>query len=445
MPGDLELATLFFLQVAVILAAAHGLGAVFRRIGQPEVVAHMFAGMLLGASGLGWVLPGAAEALFPATVVLDGGAEAAHPSRSILYTVAQLAVALYMFCVGMNFDAGVLRRHARESAAVAATGFAVPVLAGAVLGLALVGDGRLFASDAAPWQVALFVAAATSVAALPVLARIIEESGLSGGRAGTIALGGAVVDDVVAWLLLAVTVAGYRGDPLSAAVTAAGTLLYVAAVVLLGRPLLRRIARSPAGGGERAGSTVAVLALLMLGAWFTEWIAIYAVFGAFLLGLAMPRGAFADRLRARIEPVTVSLLLPVFFCSAGLDIRLALLGGPGLVAITAAVAAVAFASKAGACTAASRLAGASWPDAAGLGVLMNARGLTGLVLIGIGLKEGLLTGTGYTVLAVTILLTTVAVAPGRALVHRLARRRPGPRTEGAPERVPAAEDGRPSG
>ncbi|PRX97674.1 cation:proton antiporter [Allonocardiopsis opalescens] len=426
MPTDLDLATRFFLQLAVILAAAHGLALVLRRIGQPEVVAHMLAGLLLGASGLGWIAPELSALLFPATAVLPGGTAVAHPSQSVLYVVGQLGVVCCMFCVGLGFDTGVLRRHARESSWVAAVGLGAPVLGGGLLGLLLAGDDRLFPPDVADRVAVLFVAAAVAVAALPVLARIVAERGLTGTRAGTIALGGAVADDVAAWTLLAVAIATHRAEPLVAVVTAAGTLLYVAAVLVLGRPLLRRLAA--ADGRVGAGAAVVVLGLLMLGAWFTELVQIYAVFGAFVLGLATPLGPLADRLRALLEPVTLALLLPVFFVHAGAAVRLAALDSAGLVLIAALVVAAAFATKAGACALASRAAGASWRDAAGLGVLMNARGLTGLVLIGIGLREGLITGAGYTLLAIAILATTVAVAPGLALVDRLlpadAARRP---------------------
>jgi Kef-type K+ transport system membrane component KefB len=191
----------------------------------------------------------------------------------------------------------------------------------------------------------------------------------------------------------------------------------VAVAAVLGRPIFGRLsAWGLRGQTIRPELLIVVLLLVMLCSWYTELIGVYAVFGAFIAGLTVPRGQLVEELRGRLMPLTGGLMLPLFFVYAGMDIQLRALDSVALVGITVLVIAVAFLSKAGACSLASRLAGASWRDAAGLGFLMNARGLTGLVLIGIGLQEGILTVTGYTILAVTVLLTTLAVAPGRRLV-----------------------------
>ena len=417
MPSNLSLATQFFLQLAVVLLACHLVGALFQRLGQPHVVGQMVAGMLLGPSGLGLLFPEMQAWMFPPTLTLAGGLEITHPTRITHYVISQVAVALYMFVVGMSFDTRVLADHAKEAGIVAAVGSVLPVMAGCALGLWLGVDPRLFGETTSVWQITVFLAAATSVAALPVLARIVEEAGLVGTRTGTIALASAVVDDVIAWTLLAVAVAAHRGNPVLVAVTAGGTIAYVAVAAVLGRPIFGRLsAWGLRGQSIRPELPIVALLLVMLSSWYTELIGVYAVFGAFIAGLTVPRGQLVVELRGRLMPLTGGLMLPLFFVYAGMDIRLRSLDSVALVGITLLVIAVAFLSKAGACSVASRLAGASWRDAAGLGFLMNARGLTGLVLIGIGLQEGILTVTGYTILAVTVLLTTLAVAPGRRLV-----------------------------
>jgi Kef-type K+ transport system membrane component KefB len=417
MPSNLNLATQFFLQLTVVLLACHLIGMLFQRLGQPHVVGQMVAGVLLGPSCLGLFFPELLAWLFPPTLALADGVTIPHPTRITHYVISQVAVALYMFVVGMTFDTSILAHHAREAGIVAAVGSLFPVLAGCLLGFWLGVDPRLFGEGADLWQVAIFLAAATSIAALPVLARIVEEAGLTGTRTGTIALASAVVDDVIAWTLLAVTVAAHRGNPIVAAITAGGTVAYVAVVLTIGRPIFGRLSRWGLRGREiRPELVIMVLLLVMLCSWYTELIGVYAVFGAFIAGLSVPRGPLVEELRSRVMPLTSGLLLPLFFVYAGMDVQLRAIDSLALAGILALVIVVAFVSKAGACTVASQMAGASWQDAAGLGFLMNARGLTGLVLIGIGLQEGILTVAGYTILTITVLLTTLAVAPGRRLV-----------------------------
>lgn len=280
MPSNLSLATQFFLQLAVVLLACHLVGALFHRLGQPHVVGQMVAGMLLGPSGVGLFFPETQAWLFPSTLTLAGGLEIPHPTRITHYVLSQVAVALYMFVVGMSFDTRVLADHAKEAGIVAAVGSALPVLAGCALGLWLGVDSRLFGETTSVWQVTVFLAAATSVAALPVLARIIEEAGLTGTRTGTIALASAVVDDVIAWTLLAVAVAAHRGNPVLAAVTAGGTIAYVAVAAVIGRPIFGRLsAWGLRGQSIRPELLIVVLLLVMLCSWYTELIGVYAVFG----------------------------------------------------------------------------------------------------------------------------------------------------------------------
>lgn len=321
-----------------------------------------------------------------------------------------------MFLVGMTFDTRMLAHLAREAGIVAAGGSLFPVLAANLLGIWLGVDPRLFGEMASVWQVVIFLAAATSVAALPVLARIIEGAGLTGTRTGTITLASAVVDDVIAWTLLAVTVAAFHRNLVVAAITAGGTVAYVAVVLTVGRPLFGRFSRWGMRGQEiRPELVILSLLLVMLWPWSTELIGVYAVIGAFIAGLSVPRGPLVEELRSRVMPLTNGLLLPLFFVYAGMDVQLRAINSAALAGILALVLAVAFVSKEDACTQASHLAGATWRDAAGLGFLMNARGLTGLVSIGIGLQEGILTVAGYTIVALTVLLTILAVAPGRRL------------------------------
>jgi Kef-type K+ transport system membrane component KefB len=159
------------------------------------------------------------------------------------------------------------------------------------------------------------------------------------------------------------------------------------------------------------GTLVPLLALLMLCAWVTDRVGIHSVFGAFVAGVVMPRGRFAREVTAAIEPLTLSLLLPVFFVYSGLNTRLNLLLDPSLLAVATGVILLAFLCKMGGCTIASRLAGMSWRDATALGTLMNARGMMELILVNIALEKGIITPGLFTILVLMALLTTLVASP----------------------------------
>jgi Kef-type K+ transport system membrane component KefB len=155
----------------------------------------------------------------------------------------------------------------------------------------------------------------------------------------------------------------------------------------------------------------------MAGAWITDHIRLYAVFGAFVLGMAMPRGAFADRLRDKIEPLTTGLIVPLFFVFSGLNTRIGLLDTPHLWAVAGVVLLVATAGKGLACAAAARFSGYGAAESAAVGALMNARGLMELILLNIGLERGLITPTLFTLLVLMAVTTTLAASPVFELVR----------------------------
>jgi Kef-type K+ transport system membrane component KefB len=199
----------------------------------------------------------------------------------------------------------------------------------------------------------------------------------------------------------------------------AGTLVYVAIVRLLVDPYLRRLAaRADAAGEVSQGAFGILLMLLMLGAWFTDRVGVHAVFGAFILGTAVPRGIVTREVQRYIGPVTIGLLVPLFFVYSGLHTRLGLVDTAGLWLLTAAVFAVACVGKGVACWLAARLNGASPAEALGIGTLMNARGMMELILLNIGLERGLITPTLFTILVLMTLGTTLMASPLFGLVYR---------------------------
>jgi Kef-type K+ transport system membrane component KefB len=299
---NLDLSVLFFLQVAVILATCRLMGALARRLGQPVAVGEMVAGVVLGPSLFGAVAPVWHAALFP------------PQSMTIIFAVAQVGIALYMFLVGVEFRTDLLRDRAPSAVAVSVAGMAVPFLLGGVIALAVYADGMMFRPTVTPAQAFLYLGAAMSITAFPMLARIVQERGLAGTPLGTLALAAGSMDDAAAWCVLAVLLATLGGAPMIAVAAIGGGVLYTLVVLLALRSALRPLGRQVEQRGAMSHQMLGfVLTLAMLGSWFTDWIGIYAVFGAFVLGTAMPRGRFADEVQRLLAPLTVGLLLPLFF------------------------------------------------------------------------------------------------------------------------------------
>lgn len=426
MSGNFQLALHLFLQLAALLASCRIAGRVMRSLGQPQVVGEMVAGVLLGPSLLGWVAPAVGKMLFPTTLSVAVGEatrEITHPSMTILYALAQLGLVLYMFLIGMQLDTELLAQHSGRTAGISAAGILIPMALGGALGVFLAGNHLLFPHGIAGWQAALVVASAMCVTAFPVLARILHEAGLVRTRLGSMALGAAAFDDAAAWCLLACVLASIRGSIQLAAVTILGGIAYALVMYFIGRPLFRWFDRvTERDRGVKPETLTLALLVLMLCAWITDVIGIHAVFGAFTLGLAMPRGAFIRGVVTSLEGVTVALLVPIFFVYAGLGTKLGLLVQPELFWIAVGTTALAFLCKGGGCVLAARLGGLNWREATEMGVLMNAHGMMELILAGIALERGLITPGMYTILVLMAIITTLAATPLFNLVRNSARR-----------------------
>jgi Kef-type K+ transport system membrane component KefB len=388
------------LQVAVILAACGLVGAVAARFQQPPVVGQMIAGILLGPSLLGLLLPQAQRFVFaPGTLAVTNG-------------LGQLGVVLFMFLVGLELDFGLLRRDGRAGAAVAISGMAAPMLMGSLLAVAIAGDPRFFPAGQPSWVGVLFMGAATSVTAFPVMASIISEHGLLGTRMASLCLACGSFTDVAAWSLLAVALAGVAGSPVAAVTTLAGAVVF-AVVVLAGvRPLLCRLGLvSDRTGASQRRLLSTLLVMLMVAAFLTEQIGIHPAFGAFLLGAALPRTAPIATAVGRLGPLASALLVPLYFAYTGLHTRIGLIDSPQLVLLTVAVVAVACLSKGGACWLAARLNGQSREDALAVGVLMNARGVVELVILTTGLERHVITPTLFAIMVTMTIVTTLLPSP----------------------------------
>jgi Kef-type K+ transport system membrane component KefB len=390
----------FFLQLTIILLASRLVGGVIRGVGQPKVVGEMIAGILLGPSLLGLVAPSLHAALFP------------PDSLGLMSVVSQIGLVLYMFVVGAHLQADFITQAFRGAMLISLAGVIVPFAFGAGLAAALHGDGRYFAANVSLPQSMIYLGAAMSVTAFPVLARIIQERGIAGTALGTLALTAGATDDVVAWCLLALVLASFNQDPGIAVSAIAGAALYAGLVFVVLRPWLSTLGQSVERSGILSSGTLSfVLTLLMASAWFTDLIGVHAVFGAFVVGVAMPRGLLTQEVSRQVEPLATALLVPLFFAYSGLSTQFRLLWSVESIAAALVVIAIASVGKGAACWAAARLAGRPNRDALGIGALMNARGLMELIILNIGLERGLITPTLFTVMVLMTLVTTLAAGP----------------------------------
>jgi Kef-type K+ transport system membrane component KefB len=382
-----DAAALTLLGVAVVVVVGRAAGHLFERFSQPRVIGEVVAGIALGPSLLGhW-----SNGLFPA------------PTRPLLGVLASFGLVVFMFLVGLELDLRVLDgRHRRTSVVVAVWGTILPFALGLLLALAL--HPSHHAKDLGPF--ALFLGASMSITAFPVLARILQERRLYDKPLGVLAMASAACDDVLTWATLALVVALVASTgPLVFPYICAFAAAFTAFMVLVVRPQLGRFADREAG---EAGLVLAVAGVLAC-AFLTATIGIHTIFGPFLLGAVFPRGRLADQLRTRLAPVA-AVLLPVFFVTTGLNVDI---GGIGLQGVwqLALILLVACSGKLVGATLGARSRGVPMRESVALGILMNTRGLTELVVLDIGRQLGVLDRPLFTLLVVMAVATTVATAP----------------------------------
>ncbi|MGH7970934.1 MAG: cation:proton antiporter, partial [Limisphaerales bacterium] len=317
-----------------------------------------------------------------------------------------------MFLVGVELDIDMFRHRARSAMTVSAAGMLAPFVLGAGLALVLVKAPGLFSQRATVFEAMLFMGASLSITAFPMLARIIFERGLTGTPLGTLALAAGAIGDAGAWCVLAIVLASFGAGPAVAVKAIAGGVLYAVVVLTVGRKLLVGLGRRAEAESEVSLTLLGItLVLFLSGVWLTDSIGIHAVFGGFILGIAMPRGFFARELRRQLEPFAVVFLLPMFFTFSGLNTRLDILNSPRLLAAGGAIILVACLGKGGACWAAARLNGEDNRTALAVGTLMNSRGLMELIIVNIGLERGVILPPLFSLMVLMAIVTTLMATP----------------------------------
>jgi Kef-type K+ transport system membrane component KefB len=394
----MEPLNIILIQLILILASARAMGWFFGKMGQPSVVGEMTAGLMLGPSLFGALSPQLYELCFP------------PESFITLNTLSRLGVWLFMFLVGVELDLSVLRKVGRTALVVSQVSIALPLAFGCVLGLFLYpefSDAKVSAGG-----FALFIGAALSVTAFPVLARILKERGLTHTDLGVLAIACAAANDVTAWCLLAITIVlmhpGNAGGFLWW--NLAALLVFCGMMLLWVRPLLeKRISMRPRLSD---GLFSILMILLFISCLTTRLLGVHALFGAFLFGVVLPKKDWMiSGLNQRLEPVVAYVLLPLFFAFSGLRTDIALIHGARMWMVALLVIAVAVAGKFLGAMVPALLMGHDWRRSASLGALMNTRGLMELVILNIGLELGILSESLFSMMVIMALVTTYMTVP----------------------------------
>ena len=394
----------FFIAVAVVMLIARlfGMGAVALR--QPRVMGEVVAGIALGPTILGAFLPDIQAALFPKDII------------PILGVVAQLGLIFYMFLVGLEIDLSQLRGRLGQVAAISNASVALPMVLGIAVALPIF---ELVGPDTKFVAFALFMGVPMSITAFPVLARILVERRMLKRPVGALVLACAAVDDVTAWFLIAlataVAVAGSGADVVETILLA---VLFCLVMGLAVRPLLARASAAYDEAGRVPGGWIALIfAGVLLAAYTTEVIGIALIFGAFVMGLIMPRHAeLSEDVTRRVEDFVITLLLPLFFAYTGLRTNIGLLDRPELWLLTGILILVAVVGKMVGAVVAARFTGFDWRSSAVIGTLMNTRGLTELIVLNLALEKGVISEALFAMLVIMALVTTFMAGPALRLL-----------------------------
>ena len=383
------------LQLIVILIVVQVFGYLSVRIGQQWVIGEILAGLALGPSLLGAFFPGFKNFLFPASAL------------PTLQTLGEIGLVLYMFSLGTRLDTHLMLRQSRNAIVVSLSGIFLPLVSGAVLAYFLYPS--LAGSKATLPSFMLLVGTAMAITAFPVLARLLAEKNMLGTKVGTLALTCAAIGDALAWCLLALVIAIIHAKGLTSALLTLGlTLLFIGIMFTVVRPLL-------AYADRRISSKRVLIALslvlLLLSAYFTNAIGIHPVFGAFLMGIILPRKTtYIEQVRS-LDHVNNILFLPLFFVYSGLRTQIGLIGAPVLWLICLLVLVIACMGKILGSTLPIRWMGETWKESLTLGILMNTRGLVELIVLNIGLDLGVLSPTLFAMLVIMALVTTMMASP----------------------------------
>jgi Kef-type K+ transport system membrane component KefB len=399
---------LLLLQIIAILLVSRIVGWFFIKIGQPTVIGEILAGIILGPSLLGYFYPDTFQFLF------------APESLGNLYILSQVGLVLFMFVIGMELNLGMLRNKMGSTYVISHASIIIPYFMGMLFAYFVYEEFAAGHTDFLSF--ALFIGISMSITAFPVLARIVQEKGLSKSHLGQISIACAAFDDVTAWSLLAGVIAiAKTGSFVSSLYTIGFSLVYIFLMIFVVKPFMHKIGKIYSNSETLNRNMVAFIFLLLtLSALATQLIGIHALFGAFLAGVIMPPlPSFRKILIDKIEDVAVTLLLPLFFVYTGLRTEIGLLNTPHLWTITGVVILFAIIGKFAGGAFTAKIMGESWRDSLSIGALMNTRGLMEIVVLNIGFEMGILPKPIFVMLVLMALITTFMTTPLLSLIQKL--------------------------
>lgn len=400
--------TILLLQIIAILLVSRLFGLLFAKINQPSVIAEVLAGIVLGPSIFGKFFPDAFHFLF------------APSSMPYLYILSQIGLILFMFTIGMELDIDALRKKVSQVLVISHASILIPYLLGMILAYFFYVEFAAEQTRFLPF--ALFIGISMSITAFPVLARIVQEKGLTKTHLGTISIASAAIDDVTAWCLLALVIAiSKTGNFTSALYTVALAIGYILFMFYVLKPFLKKVGEIYQNIETLNKGVVAFLFLILItSAFITQLIGIHALFGAFLAGVVMPANAnFRKLVIEKVEDVSVNLLLPLFFVYTGLRTEIGLLNTPYLWGICAVFILTAIVGKFAGGAFSARFMGESWHDSLALGTLMNTRGLMELIVLNIGYEMNILPPAIFVMLVIMALVTTFMTTPLLNLIGKI--------------------------
>lgn len=391
---------LVLIQVVLVIGLSRLMGLVCRRLKQPLVIGEIIAGIMLGPSLLGLISPEIATTLFPTETL------------PFLNVLSQIGLIFFMFLIGLELNPSYLKGQLNTAILISHVSILVPFSLGSILALILY---PLLSNNTINFTAfALFLGSAMSITAFPVLARIITENNLQKTRLGTLALTCAAVDDVTAWCLLAVSIAVTRTNSMIGAIpTIIQSIIYIVFMLTAVRWLLKKLANHYQRAGKLNQFVLAGIYMgVVVSALITELIGIHLIFGAFLLGAALPKEpGLVKEIAEKTEDFVLIFLLPVFFAYSGLRTQIGLLNNPQTWLLCGLVIAVAIAGKYIGTYVAARVCKIPKREASALGWMMNTRGLTELIVLNIGLSFGVISPLLFTMLVIMALVTTFMTSP----------------------------------
>ncbi len=392
--------SMILIQIIIVLGLSRIFSRIFRKMGQPSVIGEIFAGIALGPSLIGYFFPEFSNIFFP------------KESLAYIKILSQIGLLVFMFIIGMELDVGILKRQASQAVFISHTSIIFPFMLGTILAYFLF---EKYAPEGVSFlSFGLFMGISLSITAFPVLARIIQEKGLSKTPLGIITLTCAAVDDISAWCILALIIAiVHAGTMLISVFVLVLSVVFVAIMVSYVQPLLNRMSKIYVSKEIIGKGVITALILIMLcSAVVSEGIGIHALFGAFLAGVIMPTNTkLRQVLTEKFEDFSMIFLLPLFFAYTGIRTKIGLLNEWEHVFTCIYIIILATIGKLIGSMFAARFVGHSWKESFAIGTLMNTRGLMELIVLNIGYDLGVISPTIFVMMVIMALVTTFATGP----------------------------------